>query len=63
VDFADVGSSESILPTGQSGNVFSEHYQDQAEMYAEGQWRPMLFNEEDIRKAEFRKLTLTPSQN
>lgn len=63
VDFADVGSSESILPTGQSGNVFSDHYKDQAEMYAEGKWRPMLFDEDDIRKAEFRKLTLNPSQN
>ncbi len=63
IDFADVGSSESILPTGQSGNIFSDHYKDQAEMYAEGQWRPMLFNEEDIRKPGFRKLTLSPSQN
>jgi penicillin amidase len=63
VDFADVGSSESILPTGQSGNVFSDHYKDQAEMYAEGKWRPMLFDEEDIRKDEFRKLIFNPSQN
>lgn len=63
VDFADVGSSESILPTGQSGNVFSEHYKDQADMYAQGQWRPMLFDEADIRGGDFRKLTLLPGQN
>ena len=33
IDFADVGNAESILPTGQSGNVFSPHYDDQAAMY------------------------------
>ncbi len=63
IDFADVGSSESILPTGQSGNIFSEHYKDQAEMYADGKWRPMLFDEEDIKDQGFRKLTLVPNQN
>ncbi|MEQ9300695.1 MAG: penicillin acylase family protein [Cyclobacteriaceae bacterium] len=63
VDFADVGSSESILPTGQSGNIFSDHYKDQAEMYAEGEWRPMLFDEADIRKDGFRKLILSLGQN
>ena len=36
VDFADVaGNSWSILPTGQSGNVMSDHYSDQAGMYVE----------------------------
>ena len=63
IDFADVGSSESILPTGQSGNIFSEHYKDQAEMYADGKWRLMLFDEEDMKDQGFRKLTLVPSQN
>ncbi|MEM8894383.1 MAG: penicillin acylase family protein, partial [Bacteroidota bacterium] len=63
IDFADVGSSESILPTGQSGNIFSEHYEDQAEMYANGQWRRMLFEEEDIKGGGFRKLMLNPAEN
>lgn len=63
VDFADVSSSESILPTGQSGNIFSDHYKDQAEMYAEGQWRPMLFDEADIKDQGFRVLMLNPGQN
>lgn len=40
--------SWSILPTGQSGNVLSPHYSDQAEMYATGQFRRQLMNKEDI---------------
>ncbi len=30
IDFSDVENSVSILPTGQSGNPFSKHYDDQA---------------------------------
>ena len=50
IDFAAIEAAESILPTGQSGNVFSRHYSDQAEMYATGKYRPMLMNEEAIKK-------------
>lgn len=57
IDFSDVSSAESILPTGQSGNLFSPHYSDQAEMYAKGVYRPMLMNETVIKGAK-RKLTL-----
>ncbi|KAG1648085.1 hypothetical protein GQR58_030101 [Nymphon striatum] len=33
IDFSDIENSMSIIPTGQSGNPFSKHYQDQAEMF------------------------------
>ena len=48
VDFSDVENSISILPTGQSGNPFSEHYNDQAEMYAKGEFRKMMMNKDEI---------------
>ena len=49
VDFADVArNSWSILPTGQSGNVLSEHYSDQATMYAKGEFRRQLMDKEEI---------------
>lgn len=48
VDFSDVENSISILPTGQSGNPFSEHYDDQAEMYSKGEFRKMKMNKEEI---------------
>ena len=51
VDFADVaGNSWSILPTGQSGNVMSDHYSDQAEMYAKGEFRRQLMDKEEVVK-------------
>lgn len=48
VDFSDIENSWSILPTGQSGNPFSKHYDDQAEMYNAGKFRKMKLNKEEI---------------
>jgi len=59
IDFSDIENSESILPTGQSGNVLSKHYKDQAKMYAKGQFRPMLLNKKTIQKSKD-KLVLLP---
>ncbi len=60
VDFADVaGNSWSILPTGQSGNVMSDHYSDQAEMYAQGEFRRQLLDKEEIvEKAKYKAVIL-----
>lgn len=53
VDFSDVrNNSWSILPTGQSGNYFSLHYDDQAEIYAEGKFRQMLMNHDQIKQSK-----------
>ncbi len=48
IDFSDVENSMSIIPTGQSGNPFSSHYKDQAEMYIKGEFRKMLLNKLEI---------------
>lgn len=48
IDFSDIENSMSILPTGQSGNPFSEHYKDQAEMFVKGKFRKMMMNKEEI---------------
>tara|TARA_R110001583_G_scaffold188014_1_gene349645 strand:+ start:596 stop:2986 length:2391 start_codon:yes stop_codon:yes gene_type:complete len=48
IDFSDIENSMSILPTGQSGNPFSKHYKDQAEMYNKGEFRKMKLNKEEI---------------
>ncbi|MBK5209936.1 MAG: penicillin acylase family protein [Flavobacteriaceae bacterium] len=49
IDFSDIENSISILPTGESGNPFSKHYKDQAEMYNKGEFRKMKMNEEEIK--------------
>lgn len=60
VDFSDVrNNSWSILPTGQSGNYFSPHYSDQAEMFVNGEFRKMIMNEEEIKRVE-NKLMMHP---
>ncbi|MEQ5792417.1 penicillin acylase family protein [Muricauda sp. NFXS6] len=48
IDFSDVENSISILPTGQSGNPLSKHYQDQAQMYVNGEFRKMMMNKQEI---------------
>ncbi|EAR01533.1 penicillin acylase family protein [Maribacter sp. HTCC2170] len=60
IDFSDVENSMSILPTGQSGNPFSEHYEDQAEMYVNGKFRKMLLNEKEIKETSKSLLTFKP---
>ncbi|WP_299528642.1 penicillin acylase family protein [uncultured Lutibacter sp.] len=59
IDFSDVENSISILPTGQSGNPFSKHYKDQAEMYNKGEFRKMKMNKEEIINVST-KLTIQP---
>lgn len=61
VDFSDIENSWSILPTGQSGNPFSKHYSDQAEMYNAGKFRKMKLNKEEIIKTST-KLVLKPQK-
>ncbi|MEP5613783.1 MAG: penicillin acylase family protein, partial [Cyclobacteriaceae bacterium] len=61
VDFSDVrNNSWSILPTGQSGNYFSPHYADQAEMFVNGEFRKMMMNREEINNSA-NKLVLHPN--
>ena len=48
IDFANVAASESILPTGQSGNAFSPFYDNQAPLYHAGQFRKQRMDRADI---------------
>jgi penicillin amidase len=60
IDFSDVENSLAILPTGQSGNVFSEHYKDQTQKYLNGEFVKMILNLDKIKKGS-RKLILIKS--
>ena len=52
IDFSDIENSFSVLPTGQSGNVFSPHYKDQAQKYLDGKFIRMLMDQEEIKESE-----------
>jgi len=59
IDFSDIENSVAILPTGQSGNVFSKHYKDQAQKYLNGEFVKMKLNKKEIELSED-KLILKP---
>lgn len=52
IDFSDVENSIAIVPTGQSGNVFSTYYKDQTQRYLDGEFVKMKLNEKEIKKTE-----------
>ncbi len=60
IDFSDIENSLNVLPTGNSGNPFSKHYNDQLQMFVDGKFRKMMMNKEEIMKTS-RKLILKAS--
>ena len=50
IDFSNIENSLSILPTGNSGNPMSKHYDDQAKMFSQGKFRKMKMNKAEIIK-------------
>lgn len=62
IDFSDIENSLGILPTGQSGNPMSVHYDDQAALYNAGKFRKMKMNKDEIIKTAT-KLIFVPSKN
>jgi acyl-homoserine-lactone acylase len=55
VEFGPRVRAKSILAGGESGDPKSPHFMDQAEMYARGQFKDVLFYKEDIEKQLERK--------
>ena len=52
IDFSDIENSLGILPTGQSGNIFSPHYDDQAQKYIDGEFVKMKLNQKEIKASK-----------
>jgi len=50
VEFGKKIKAKSLLAGGQSGNPASPHFWDQAEMYAEGRFKDVLFYKEEVEK-------------
>ena len=61
VDLLNMNNTKMILPTGQSGNVKSPHYKDQAPLYHKGKYRTTWFDEDYVKsEKKFRHLMLIP---
>ncbi len=48
VEFSDPPRAQSIMAYSQSDDPDSPHYNDQCEMFAKGEWKPVFFTEADI---------------
>jgi penicillin amidase len=60
IDFADASHSLGINPVGQSGVLFDQHYQDQAQTYIDGQYIKQHFSEADVAANTVSTLKLIP---
>ncbi len=62
IDFSDVENSLGIIPTGQSGAIFSPYYKDQTDKYQKGGFIKMKLNQAEIQALE-NKLIFLPKKN
>lgn len=60
IDMGDMENSISINPTGQSGNVLSDYYSNQAEKFVNCDFRPQLTNRKQIETSAAHKLVFQP---
>ncbi len=58
IDFADADNVWSIIPTGQSGNIMSSHYDDQAKMFVSGKYKTLHLNRNNM--TNYKVLKLNP---
>ena len=59
----DIGSPEnsySVIPSGNSGNFWSNHYDDQLNLFINGKYRKINFSNEQINRNLSHELLLTP---
>jgi len=57
-DFTNPDEFYLILTTGQSGNIFSDHYKDQTELFLNGKYMKIRTDEESIKNPSNRQLIL-----
>lgn len=62
-DFADPDSSLFVISTGQSGHLFSRHYDDLGTLWRRGEYIPMSLDEGLARAASVGITTLIPEAN
>jgi penicillin amidase len=62
VDLSDLSATQFIYTTGQSGDVFSPHYDDMVEPWQAVRTIPLLFTRADVEQAAADTLVLKPGQ-
>ena len=59
-DLSDWSKSLSVIPTGQSGHPFHQHYDDQIQMWVNIAYKPMLWTRADVEANLSGRLLLNP---
>lgn len=62
IDFGHIHASLGINPTGQSGVCLDKHYDDQAQAFAAGNFRPQYTLKQDILAHQEGAITILPHQ-
>jgi penicillin amidase len=60
-DLADVNNTRSVLPPGQSGQVFHEHFDDQIALWLSGASRIVPFDQTRVERTVTQRLRLEPA--
>jgi penicillin amidase len=60
IDMGDLDGAQVVITTGQAGNPFDRHYNDQIDAWRSGGTVPLPFTTDAIRAAAVSTLTLTP---
>lgn len=60
-DFSNPDVFEFILPTGQSGHFFSDHYNDMTQLWLKGEYISVNTNIDSIKSQNYKKLILIPN--
>jgi len=61
-DLSSMRNDRAVMPPGQSGQVFQQHYDDQVVLWTNGGYRKRLFDRADIEKANYDLLILRPDK-
>jgi len=60
-DLSNMKNSLRIIPTGISGNFMSPHYDDQVELWRKVEYRPFIFDRDDVEKDIAYRMIITPA--
>ena len=60
IDMGNFDNSVCCVPTGQSGNLISKHRMDQFEKWIKGEYKPMIWSNEQIEKFKKYEMNLEP---
>lgn len=63
IDMGNLANSKCAAPVGQSGNLVSPHYQDQFNMWMKGEFKPMVWTQQQVEEFKMYSAVLQPPES